>query len=493
MSESNSKQEPKQGRLLTGIKGLNEILHGGFIPQRAYLIRGGPGSGKTTLGLHFLLADTSQGSLFVTLGESEARLRENAERSGLLTTGMDVLDLSPGKAGGTSGNYSLLESWDVEGNAIHDGILAYVREHRPKRILIDSLSQMRYLSADTFQFRKQVLSLLRTLSSEGATVLFTSEQTPSQDDDQALAFLSDGVISLEHNEGGRQCRIGKMRGSSFAQGLHYFHLGDAGLMLYPRLMPDRHGRIVDHVQLSSGIPAFDELTHGGIERGTVTLLSGPTGVGKTTLGAQLMSEAAKRRERSVIYCFDEGASTFTTRCKQIGLPVSEMVDTGNLRFEAVEPLHYNPDQFAAAVRTEVEDRGTTMVMIDSLSGYQQSVRGENLRERIHALCRYLVNMGVTVVLVNEIFSITGDQTRVTEHGLSYIADNIVMLRYMELNGELRKSIGVLKKRAGNFEKSLREFEITAEGIRVGPPLRGLRGILGGVPEILGAAGSRDIT
>ncbi|RAR60807.1 MULTISPECIES: ATPase domain-containing protein [Halomonadaceae] len=470
------------GRIRTGVRGFDEILRGGVIPQRTYLIRGGPGSGKTTLGLHFLINDSQSGSLFVSLGESEQQLRENAKRSGLSMDGVDVLDLSPGQE--ESGDtYTLLESWDVEGNSIHDSILSYVQEHQPKRILIDSLSQMRYLSADTFLFRKQVMSLLRKLTAEGATIMFTSEQEPGDNDD-TLAFLSDGVITLEQTESERQCRVTKLRGSSFANGAHYFSLGDGGITLYPRLEPSHHGRQVEHTPLGSGLPEFDALTHGGIERGTVTLLSGPTGVGKTTLGAQLMSEAAKRHERSVIYSFDEGASTFFARCRQVGLPVQEMIAAGHLNFETVEPLHYNPDEFAARARVEIEEFGTTMVMIDSLSGYQQSVRGDELQQRVHALCRYLVNMGVTVLLINEVFAITGQQARVTEYGLSYLADNIIMLRYIELDSELRKSIGVLKKRAGGFERTLREFEIAPEGLRVGQPFHGLRGILGGVPEVM---------
>ncbi|SEL83340.1 ATPase domain-containing protein [Halomonas daqiaonensis] len=473
---------PDDERLLTGVSGFDEILHGGLLPRRAYLIRGGPGSGKTTLGLHFLLSGPREDSLFVTLGESERQLRENAARCGLPMDGVDVLDLSPGQDEESSGAYSLLESWDVEGNTVHDGILEHVREHKPRRILIDSLSQMRYLSVDTFQFRKKVLSLLRKLIAEESTVAFTSEQA-SVEDDEALPFLSDGVINLENSEIGRQCRITKLRGSSFAEGAHYFSLGEEGMTLYPRLMPEQHGRSVEHEPLGSGIDEFDALTHGGIERGTVTLLSGPTGVGKTTLGAQLACAAAARNERSAIYSFDEGASTFFTRCEQVGLPAQSLVDSGNLVFEAVEPLHYNPDRFAAVVRKEIEERGTSLVMIDSLSGYQHSVHGEDLQLRVHALCRYLVNMGITVVLVNEVYSIAGAQTKVTEYGLSYIADNIIMLRYMELDGELRKSIGVLKKRAGSFERSLREFEITSEGLRIGLPLRGMRGILSGTPEL----------
>lgn len=471
-------------RLSTGVAGLDQILHGGLIPQRAYLIRGGPGSGKTTLGMHFLANNNASDSLLVTLGEDEAQLRENARRSSLSFEGVDVLDVSPGQASDVgSDTYNLLESWDVEGNSTHDKILDHVRAHRPKRVLIDSLSQMRYLSADTFQFRKQVLSLLRTLTNNGATVLFTSEES-TDEDDKALPFLSDGVISLEPTDYGRLCRITKFRGSGFEDGTHFYQLDQHGMTLFPRLMPDKFFRSHTHTQINTGLPELDALTHGGIERGTVTLLSGPTGVGKTTLGAQLVTQAAANGERAVIYNFDENASTFFTRCRQIGLGAEDMVNKGNLRFEAIEPLLFHPDQFAASVREEVEAYKTTMVMIDSLSGYQQSMCGENLQARIHALCRYLINMGVTVVLVNETFTITGTQARVTEYGLSYVADNIIMLRYIELNAELRKTIGVLKKRTGSFEKALREFDITKDGLKVGQTLHGMRGLLNGLPEMV---------
>lgn len=476
-------------RVSIGIDGLDRILDGGVLPQRAYLVCGGPGCGKTTLGVQFLTSETGDGSLFVTLGENEEQLRANAARSGLPMDDVAVLDLSPGRSGDEDSAYSLLESWDVEGNAIHDAILERAREVGPARVFIDSLSHMRYLSPDAFQFRKQVMSLLRALTTGGATVLFTSEDSPNTDD-QALPFLCDGIISLETTEHGRLCGITKMRGSDFASGRHYFHLGAGGMTVFPRLLPDEHQRRVDHEVLGSDVAEMDELLHGGIERATVTLLSGPTGVGKTTLGAQFMKAAAVRGERSVIYNFDEGESTFFTRCRQLGLPVEEMIEKGWLRFEAIEPLFYNPDQFAARVREEVETHGTTMVMLDSLSGYQHAVRGEDLQERVHALCRYLTNMGVTVILINEVMSITGAQARASEYGLSYIADNIILLRYIELDGELRKTVGVLKKRAGSFERTLREFHLDADGVQVGEPLKGLRGILSGMPEMIGAGPDR---
>lgn len=475
--------QTNQTRLSTGIDGLDQIVDGGLLPQRAYLVRGGPGGGKTTLGVQYLIHDTAGGSLFVTLGESEDQLRANAAHSGLAMDEVAVLDLSPGQPDVENSTYSLLESWDVEGSAIHDAIVEHVGRHRPARIFIDSLTHLRYLSPDLFQFRKQVMSLVRTLTSAGATVLFSSEEASSSDD-QTLPFLSDGIITLELTDHGRLLSVAKMRGSDFAAGTHYFHLGAGGITAFPRLLPQKHGRKVDHETLGSGIAAMDELLHGGIERGTVTLISGPTGVGKTTLGAQFVRAAAARGERAVIYNFDERESTFIARCRQLGLPIKDLIGKGMFHFEAIEPLHYNPDLFAAVVREEVETRGATMVMLDSLSGYQHSVRGENLQERVHALCRYLTNMGVTVILVNEVMSLTGPQARVSEYGVSYVADNVILLRYIELDGELRKTVGVLKKRAGNFEQTLRDFQLGPDGIQVGAPLTGLRGILSGMPEMI---------
>ncbi|TVP54428.1 MAG: recombinase RecA [Halomonadaceae bacterium] len=470
-------------KLSTGVAGLDEILYGGLIAGRTYLISGGPGSGKTTLGLHFLAGGADEGSLFVSLGESEYQLRENAAESGLAMDNVAVLDLSPGGDSEGDDAYSLLETWDVEGTAIHDRIVNHVTELKPKRIFIDSISHMRYLSADVFQYRKQVMSMLRKLTTEGATVLFTSEQVRNKED-ETLHFLSDGIIDLSVSEHGRLCQVRKLRGSGFVEGNHFYQINNRGFTLFPRLAPGEHSRRFNLEAINSGVPELDELTHGGIERGTVTLISGPTGVGKTTLAAQYMKEAASRGERSVIYNFDEGASTFFRRCEQIGLPVQQMVEAGNLYFEAIEPLHYNPDQFSARVRDEVENKGTRIVLLDSLSGYRQSVRGQDLQERVHALCRYLVNMGVTVLLVNETYSVTGEQLRITEHEVSYLADTIILLRYLELTGEIRKTICVLKKRTGDFEKTLREFEISKYGLKVGRPLSRLRGILSGMPEQL---------
>lgn len=470
-------------RVATGVAGLDEILCGGLLANYAYLVRGGPGVGKTTLGVHFLTVTAPHRSAFFSLGETEHQLRRNAELSGQPLDDVPVVDVSPAiQANGAEETCNLLQNWEVETGAIHDRIIDYAREHRPERVFIDALSELRHLSPDVFQFRRQVLSLIRQLTALGATVVFSAEKGSASDDD--LQFLGDGVILLEQVPGGRMCEVAKFRGSGFKGGRHYYELAGNGMTVYPRLFPGHHGRAFAPESVGSGVPALDALTGGGIDRGTVTVLAGPTGVGKTTLGAHYMKEAAQRGERSVIYSFDEHWETFAHRCTQVSLPVHNMFASGHLVFQAVEPLEYNPDRFAAEVRAQVESRGVRVVMIDSLSGYEQSVHGENLQQRVHALCRYLVNMGVTVLLINEVRTIAGPELKVSQYGLSYLADTIILLRYMELSGELRKTVGILKKRTGDFEKTLREFTITDAGIQVGSPLQGLRGVLSGIPEIV---------
>lgn len=477
-----SDQRSTDARVSTGVPGLDEVLHGGLIAGRNYLVRGGPGSGKTTLGAHFLRTGDRANNLFVTLGETVAQLRDNARRANLPLDDVPILDASPADIeGGSEQSYNLLESWEVEGGTVRDRIVEYARDNVPERVFIDSLSQLRYLTPDEYQFRKQALSLLRQLTANGATVLFTSEIGATGSDDD-LQFLADGVLQLHRTHGGRKCTVSKMRGSGFVNGGHYYGLGDGGMTVYPRLLPGDHHRAFVQESIGSGIAAVDTLTGGGIERGTVTVLSGPTGVGKSTLGAHFMQQAATRGERSVIYGFDEVCATFEHRLGGIGMPVREMLESGALTFEYIEPLRYNPDRFALLVRDAVERRGVRVVMLDSLSGYGQSIRADDMAERIHALARYLVNMGVTVILVNEVKSIAAPEVRATEDGISYLADTIILLRYLEIDGEMHKTIAVLKKRTSDFEKTVRLFDITRDGIRVGEPMRGLQGAPGGVAD-----------
>ncbi|MGE5603712.1 MAG: ATPase domain-containing protein [Nitrososphaerales archaeon] len=473
----------KAARLSTGIPGLDEILLGGLIPGQAYLVRGGPGSGKTILGLHFLTSGAACGEpgLYINMAEPEAHIRKNAVSIGFDLSGVTFLDLSPNSEFfAKSETYDIFSPAEVEREPTTQKIMAEVERLRPARVFVDAMTQFRFLSPDAFQFRKQILSLFRYLTEQGATVLFASEASAENPDDD-LQFMADGIIHLNAIVDGRTAAVSKFRGSGFRPGDHSMRLGEDGMKVYPRLLPETYSTRFVQETISSGVPELDELLHGGIERGTSTLITGPNGVGKTTVALQFMKEAAGRGERSTVYIFEEARETLLFRSKGVNIPVEYMTERGTLNLVSVEPLHYMPDEFARLVREEVEERGTRIVMIDSISGYRLSIRGDELVAHLHALSKYLKNMGVTVLLINEVESITGE-FKATELGISYLADNIIFLRYLELNGELRKAIGVLKKRLSDYEKTLREMEITKYGLRIGKPLTGLRGILRGTPE-----------
>jgi len=471
-------------RILTGIAGLDEVLLGGLLANQAYLIKGQPGSGKTTLGFHFLSTGMTRGEtcLFISFSESEVRLRRNAESIGIDLTKVEFLDLSPTADFFTEDRrYDIFSPSEVEKAPISAKLIETINKIKPQRIFLDAITQFRYLAADQFEFRQQVQSFLRFTMDCDITLLFTSEGSDRNPDDD-LQFMSDGVIKLRANVNKRCIEVKKFRGSDFAKGHHDLQLSDRGMSVYPILIPETHQRQIALETISAGIPQIDELLNGGLERGTTTILCGPSGVGKSSFGMQFMKEAAGRGERSIMYAFEEGKDTILKRCESINIPVHAMIERGTLSVVNVEPLKYTPLQFVHLVRTEVEQNNAKIVMIDSTSGYKLSMQGEDLIRQLHSLCQYLKNMGVTVILVNETHVITGGEFSITEVGLSYLADNLVFLRYLEINGELRKAIGVLKKRVSDFERTLREFRITKYGIKVGEPLSQLRGILSGIPE-----------
>ncbi|MGB3202798.1 MAG: ATPase domain-containing protein [Nodosilinea sp.] len=473
-------------RLSSGIEGLDEVLDGGLPSGQAYLVRGVPGCGKTTLGWHFLTSDLDDGAprLFITLGESCDQLRRNGAALGFAVDAVEILDLSPSADFFVNNqSYDIFAAAQVEQTPLAERIVAQINALKPQRVFIDSMTQLRYLSTDAYQFRQQAVGFLRFLVGTGATVLFTSEASQEAPDED-LQFISDGIIALNTQDQGRCVQVTKLRGSSFRKGCHALRICDRGMVVFPQLVAGEDlGNLTKPYLCPAGIPEIDELLNGGIESGTVTIISGPSGVGKTTLGLQFIKEAAGRGDRSVVYLFEEAVDTLLNRCEAINIPVRAMVDRGTLSVHKVDPLLYSPDEFANQVRLEVEKANAQIIMIDSVLGYKLSFQEDDLIRNIHSLCQYLKARGVTTLLTNEVESITGD-FKATELGVSYLADNIVFLRYLEIRGQMRRAIGVLKKRLSDFEKTLREFEISRYGIKVGRPLTQLRGILSGVPEFI---------
>ena len=470
-------------RISTGVVGLDKILSGGLIVEQCYLIKGQPGSGKTTLGFHFLEQGKSKGEagLFISFSEPEARLRRNAKLMQMDLEGVEFLDLSPTADFFVEDRtYDIFAPEEVEKMPTTQSIIATIDRVKPQRVFLDAILQFRYFARDSFQFRKQMQSFIDFMRDRQITFLFTSEESKRYPDDD-LQFMSDSVIKLKMSSHKRQVEISKYRSSGFQAGNHDLILNEEGMQVFPSLIPDSRKREFLFESISAGIPEIDNLLHGGIERGTVTIISGPSGVGKSTFAIQFMKEAASRGERSVVYTFEENEETIIKRCEAVNIPIREMLERGTLSIVTIEPLKYTSNQFIHYVCQEAEQNQAKIITIDSTSGYQLSMQEEDLIRQLHSICHYLTNLGVTVILINETHSIAGSEFSVTEVGLSYLADNLIFLRYLELRGELRKAIGVLKKRTSDFERTLREFQITKDGIKVGEPLTQLRGILNGVP------------
>jgi len=477
--------------LKTGIEGLDEILGGGLISERFYLVRGGPGTGKTTLGLHFLLEGLKNNDklLFVSMTEDIEKIKENARNFGFPVNKINFLDLSPGSDFiSENKDYNLFSSSQMEQKPIIDKLTNKIKEVEPERIFFDGFTQLKYLSSDNFKFRKQILSLVQFVKKYNSTILLTSEVGEKNTDDD-LQFIVDGIINMKYKNQEHSLKIKKYRGASFNKGNHPFKFKEDGIKVYPKLVSSDCKHIYNGEQISSGISEIDRLLYGGIEKGTSTIITGPSGAGKTTLGTQFVEKSVENGLKSIIYTFEESYKTLLERSKSINIPLDKMEESGNLLIKRVSPLEYSPQEFSYRVRKDVEKYDISIVLLDSISGYFLSFRNfheeHNMIRGLHALCEFLKNNGITVFMINEIKNITGD-FQATDSNTSYLADNIVFLRFLEVNGKLEKSIGVLKKRMSNFENKMRKFEITSKGIKVGKPLTKMRGILSGNPEFIGS-------
>jgi len=473
------------GRLSTGLPGLDELLHGGFIRERTYSIRGDSGTGKTILGYHFLTAgvDAGETGVYFAFEETAADIEANAEALGFDLDDVVIEDMSPSATEFMDdGNYTVFGPGEVEASEIVSRIGDAVEGHDPDRVFIDPLTLLRHLSPDEFQFKRTAASLMSYMKERGITTLFTTQSTAAHSDED-LQYLADGSIRLTRTERGREIEVEKFRGSGFRSGSHAIRIdGGQGLTVFPSLVPDDHRQGFSYETLSTDIDELDELLGGGIERGSITLISGPSGVGKSTTATAMACANARHGDRVASYLFEESEHSFSHRSDAIGLGVSELRDEGLFEVHEVEPLAVSADEFAHRVRKSVEERDIEFVLLDGTAGYRLALQNpeRELRQELHALCRYLRNVGVTVALTDELASVTGSFQASDSH-VSYLADNVVFIRYIEVGGEIQKAIGVLKKRFGQFESTLRAFEIGDEGIHIGDTLSDLRGVLTGTP------------
>lgn len=468
--------------LSSGIPGLDSLLHGGFITGRMYLVRGKPGTGKSLLGQHFLEVGLENRETVVYIHGEETRtdILTNARQLGIDLNDARFLDLGPETDFFTEDiSYNLVEPSDVESERFIDDIKEAIDGSDPDRIFIDPITQLQHLEPDEYQYRKRLLALMRFLRKRDTTVL--GSRTRSQEKiDEHVESLTDGIVDLSRGEGGRRVTIPKHRGLGQQDGTHGLEIRADGIEVYPQLMPNRQTRTFDPELLPSGLPRLDALLGGGIERGSVTFFSGPSGIGKSTIGTHFAAAAGSRGENTLIYLFEESEEELLYRTKGMDIPIATLREQGTVVVREIEPLVRSAEEVAQMIQRDIDDHDPALVMIDGMSGYKVSLQGDNprLTDRLHALTRTLKYQGIAVCVMDEISQLTGIPSA-TSANTSYIADNLLIMSYLERNGGLDRLIGVLKKRLGNFESQFRSFSITDEGVTVGEPLTGTRTVLGG--------------
>jgi circadian clock protein KaiC len=478
-------------RLSTGNQGLDDILGGGFDANRLYLYEGRPGTGKTTLAMQFLMDGARRGepTLYVSLSETTQELKVVARRHGWSLEGIDIFELVSSETTLDPGReLTILHPAEMELNETTNLVFDRVRATKPTRVVFDSLSEMRLLAQSALRYRRQVLALKHFFTERDCTVILLDDLSSAENDLQ-LHSISHGVVLLEQlaidfGAERRRLRVVKMRGIHFRGGFHDFTIEKGGLAVYPRLVAAEHHKIFVGDFTPSGLAGVDELLGGGLERGTNALFIGAAGVGKSSLAMTYAVAAAGRGERAVIFAFDEGRATIDARAAAIGLPLAESISSGHVSIHQIDPAEMSPGEFASHVRRAVEIDGARVVVIDSLNGYLNAMPdGRFLILQMHELLSYLSQLGVLTILVLAQQGLVGPIE--TPLDISYLSDAVVMLRYFEHHGVVRRALSVVKKRSGRHEQTLREFTLGSQGFAVGPPLYGFTGIFSGTPIYTG--------
>jgi circadian clock protein KaiC len=485
-------QTERLPRATTGVAGLDDILDGGLARNRLYLLEGSPGTGKTTIALQYLLegAKLGEAGIYVSLAETERELREGAKSHGwTLDKEIEVFELVPPESVLDSDQHqSLLYSSDLELGETTQRIFEAIERVKPKRVVIDSLSEIRLLAQSSLRYRRQILALKHYFAQNHSTVMMLDDLT-TESVDRAVHSIAHGVIHLDQIAplyGGdrRRLRVVKCRGQAFRGGYHDFTIAEGGVEVFPRLVAAEHRKGFADKVVASGIAELDQLLGGGIALGSSTLILGPAGAGKSLLGLHYVSAAIARGERAALFVFDEELGLLLSRAKAFGVDLEAMRDAGKLFVEQMDAAELSPGEFSHHVRRCVDRENIKTVVIDSLNGYQASMPEEQfLILHLHELLQYLNRQGASTFLTVAQHGMVGEMKQTID--VTYLADTVILMRYFEALGRVRRAISVIKKRTGPHEDTIREYRIGNGGITMGQPLQEFQGVLRGIPTYVG--------
>jgi circadian clock protein KaiC len=470
-------------RVSTGIPGLDEVLRGGLPSGYMYIVTGNAGSGKTTLALHFLLEGRDRGErvLYLSLSETVKEIDEIARSHGWSLEGIERQEIAADHSENES-EQTVFKASEIELSEFRARLEAAVTHAHPTRAVIDSIAELRLLSGDSGQFRKQIAALKRYFSEQGCTLLLTDDNTAGEAN-TFLYSLAHGVVALTRFTrpfGGvrRKLEVVKVRALAFTDGLHDFVIRTGGIIVYPRMVAAAPCEAAPAEMVSSGLPALDALLGGGIYRGTSVALIGPSGIGKSTTALQYVHHNLSQGDKASIFLFDE--SQRTMRLNVVGAMLASRIASGQVSVDQIDPAELSPGEFIARVRKAVE-AGAQVVVIDGLNGYLNSMPDEQLlRLHLHEFLSYLNTANVTTfMLVHQSHTLT--RAVEDELDVSYLADTVILYGNYEYRGDVRRALSVLQHRGASLERTLRELTVTGEGIVIGAPLTEFRGVLTGSP------------
>ncbi|HEX7154122.1 MAG TPA: ATPase domain-containing protein [Thermoanaerobaculia bacterium] len=469
----------------TGISGLDEVLRGGLPEHQMYFIQGDPGAGKTTLSFQFLLEGVRRGekTLYVTLSASSRDLSRVARSHGWTLDGIDIYEQFQTASGADT---TIFRPAEIELAKTVKAILDAIDARQPDRVVIDSLAEIRLLSESALRYRKQLLTLKEFFRERRITALVLDDRSVAARDSEVQG-LAEGVIVLcasapMYGNTRRRLEVVKLRGVAFRGGFHDFTIDKGGLTVFPRLTAGEHRVSRDEGVIVSGIAEMDALVGGGLERGTTTMIMGPAGVGKSSLALQFATTAAAAGEKVAFFIFEEHITVFLKRAASLGFELPKLIESGHMRVYQIDPAEMSAGEFAHAIRTAVEKDEGSVIVIDSLNGYFNAMPEEHfLTLHLHELLSYLASAAATTILIVSQHGALGHVSSPVD--VSYLADAVILLRYYETHGAFRRAISMLKKRTSIHEQSVRDYQLTASGVRVGKVLTEFRGILSGMQSM----------